>query len=83
METLIQAARRDPDLVAVLALCLVLGLGGAWVPDQIQIAATRVRIGLDWTEPVRTALDQVEDSLNGLAPSVGDARDALRALPCF
>ena len=66
MRELIEDLRGSPDLIAVLVLCLTLGLASQPLPSgwTEPLAGTRN----NWTcvDPVETAVDAVQDALSHL-----------------
>lgn len=66
MRTLGHELRRNPDILAVGLLCLLLGVGKRSAPPPAWFADVPVRVGIHriWTDPARTALDAVCERLH-------------------
>jgi hypothetical protein len=75
MMKLIRALRRNPDAIAVAALCVVLGIGRQAVVAQPMSAFSSKTLGIHWicVKPAAEALDDLRTRLRHLACSAPEA----------
>jgi hypothetical protein len=66
MRELIGDLRESPDLIAVLVLCLTLGVARQPLPSGFAEPLDGIRNHWTCVDPVETAVDAVEDALSHL-----------------
>ncbi|MGC9970714.1 MAG: hypothetical protein ABSE56_09005 [Bryobacteraceae bacterium] len=66
MRALLEDLRQSPDIIAVLVLCLMLGVARQPLPPGWAAPPTGMRIHWTCDNPAQTALDAVEDALSQL-----------------
>jgi hypothetical protein len=66
MRGLLEDLRQCPDIIAVLVLCLMLGVARQPLPPGWAAPPTGMRIHWTCDNPAQTALDAVENALSQL-----------------
>jgi hypothetical protein len=66
MRALLEDLRQCPDIIAVLVLCLMLGVARPPLPPGWAAPPAGMRIHWTGTNPAQTALEAVEDALSRL-----------------
>ena len=66
MRGLLEDLRQCPDIIAVLVLCLMLGVARQPLPTGWAAPPTGLRIHWTCGNPAQSAVDAVEDALSGL-----------------
>ena len=64
MRALLEPLRQNPDIVAVLVLCLTLGVARQPLPATWAAPTSGIKIHWTCTNPIETAVDAIEEGLS-------------------